>query len=166
MGTEERTLGQTLNTWVQTIGIVCAGAWALLYTFGYKDIFVPKSAPVNISLNLSLKKVGPKASSTDSLTAVEMKIAATNPSSRPVYLLRSAWVAIGCTIRPRLDGSGAQQNDQLNSNSYDAVADFFLFELRANLFQEGLPLPIRVSSLKKLSIEPSSFMSRQTSLMS
>src|SRR5262249_51546819 len=93
----ERTFGQELNTWVQTIGILIAAAWGG-YTFIYKEVLLPKSAPVNISMNLQLKKIGPGGSEKikeKQLFAVEMRVSATNPSPRLVYLLTSAWVAYG-----------------------------------------------------------------------
>lgn len=94
----ERSLGQEINTWVQTIGILVAAGWGI-YTFVYKEIVLPKGAPVNISVNLQLKKIGPaKAAEADpkkQLVAVEMRVSATNPSPREVYLLPSAWVAYG-----------------------------------------------------------------------
>ena len=49
MGNNENpTFGKTLNTWVQTIGIIAAGAWGI-YTFAFKEIVTPRSAPINIS---------------------------------------------------------------------------------------------------------------------
>jgi len=92
----KRTFGENLNTWVQTVGILIAAVWGF-YTFVYKEIKLPKSAPVNITLNLQLKKIGTGATKGD-LTAVEMKCSATNPSSREIHLLPSAWIAYGMTI--------------------------------------------------------------------
>src|SRR5437763_12580581 len=88
-----RSFEERLNTWVQILGILIAAGWGI-WTFIYKEIKVPKSAPVNISLNLQLKKVETNPSR-QGLTAVEMKISATNPSSREIYLLPNAWVAYG-----------------------------------------------------------------------
>jgi hypothetical protein len=93
---EKRTLGQTLNTWVQTVGICIAALWGV-YTFVYKEIKIPKSAPVNITLNLQLKKIGTGPAKAN-LTAVEMKVSATNPSTREIHLLPSAWIAYGVGI--------------------------------------------------------------------
>lgn len=47
---------------VQTTAIVLAGVWAL-YTFVYKEILLPKSAPVNVSIDLQLKKPNPQINS-------------------------------------------------------------------------------------------------------
>ena len=52
-----RSIGQEVNAWVQTVGILIAAAWGV-YTFVYKEMIEPKSAPINISVDLELKKVG------------------------------------------------------------------------------------------------------------
>lgn len=98
----ERSFGQVINIWVQTAGIIVAAVWAG-YTFIYKEIVVPKSAPVNISVDLQLKRIGPGGlSATDQkskLVAVELRVSATNPSTRTVYLLPSLWIAYGLVDR-------------------------------------------------------------------
>jgi hypothetical protein len=94
---QERTFGEQLNTWVQIVGIIGAATWGA-YTFVYKEIMIPRSAPINITLNLNLRKIEPGSHPTDRknpLIPVEMKISATNPSSRTIHLLRSAWKALG-----------------------------------------------------------------------
>jgi hypothetical protein len=93
---QKRSLGETVNTWVQIVGICIAALWGV-YTFVFKEITLPKSAPVNITLNLQLKKIG-TGSTKANLTAVEMKISATNPSTREIHLLPSAWMASGVSI--------------------------------------------------------------------
>lgn len=93
----KHTFAQKANTWVQTIGICIAALWGI-YTFYFKEISAPKSAPVNISVNLQLKKIG-TGPIHEELTAVEMKVSATNPSSREVHLLPSAWISYGVVIK-------------------------------------------------------------------
>lgn len=82
--------------------IAILALWGALWgiaTFYYKDVLQPSTAPVNISLNLELKKVSPtnppNGSPGSKLIAVEMQLGATNPSSREVYLLPNAWIAYG-----------------------------------------------------------------------
>ena len=77
------------------------GCW----TFIFKEIEVPKSAPVNISLNLQLKKIETPQNN-EVLSAIEMKISATNPSTREIYLLPNAWVAYGGHIAASPASSG------------------------------------------------------------
>lgn len=94
------TFGQRLNTWTQTIGIMIAAAWAA-YTFIYKEVWVPHSAPVNITVGLQMVKVGTVGqSSQHPLDEVQMTVTATNPSTRTVSLLPSAWLATGLKVSP------------------------------------------------------------------
>jgi hypothetical protein len=92
---------ELFNKWAQSIGIVVAAIWGA-YTFIYKEIMLPQESPINISVNLQLKKAGtgkPKAS----LIPVEMRISATNPSSRTIYLLPGYWIAWGYQTTPKDD---------------------------------------------------------------
>lgn len=123
-GASDRSFAQELNTWAQTIGIVIAAAWAA-YTFVYKEYLVPQSAPVNITVNLQLKKIGssvaPAKDGAGPLVAVEMRVTATNPSSRMVFLFPTAWVAYGVNIEAAAERASFTQEaiDGLN-------ADYFL----------------------------------------
>lgn len=114
-----QNLGQAINTWVQTFGIVIAAGWGF-YTFVYKEIVLPQSAPVNITINLQLKKIGsgnPLGSDPKKkLVAIEMRVAATNPSAREVYLLTSAWIAYGIVDGLSTDTLSAEAaNNAINS---------------------------------------------------
>lgn len=98
----ERSISQEINTWVQIIGIIIGSGWGV-YTFIYKEIWIPKSAPVNVTVDLQLKKIERPNSQQmqdkkQGLTAIEMEITATNPSSRIVYLLSSRWTAYGINV--------------------------------------------------------------------
>ncbi|HVI08713.1 MAG TPA: hypothetical protein VND65_10505 [Candidatus Binatia bacterium] len=107
---ESSGVGKELNLWVQTAGIVLAAAWGV-YTFIYTQVIVPKAAPVNISVDLGLKKIDTAKADAKAdkrhLVPVEMKISAKNPSSREVFLLPSGWIAWGLTI----GDSGTQKAD-------------------------------------------------------
>jgi hypothetical protein len=94
-----RSLGQEINSWVQTIGIVIAAAWGG-WTFVYKEIVVPKSAPVNVTVDLELKKIGGAQPGVNKkkLIPVQLKVSAKNPSSREIYLLPSVWMASGVKV--------------------------------------------------------------------
>ena len=98
---------------VQTTAIVLAGAWAL-YTFVYKEILVPKSAPVNVSIDLQLKKIESTDQQSNQPVCVEMAVKAVNPSSRVAYLLPSVWFARGCKIA-KLDSDDGQFIDNLST---------------------------------------------------
>ncbi len=127
---QERTFGQNLNTWVQTIGIILAGFWAA-YTFGYKEFWLPKSVPINISLTLQLKKIQ-TGSGIHPLIPIEMRISATNPSSRTTYLMPSAWIAWGVKMNSPHHGS---------SVSFDKLAVASLLNSRTVEHVERHSLP-------------------------
>src|SRR5687767_10216369 len=95
----------TVNLWVQTIGIVAAGAWAL-YAFVFKEIRAPRVAPVNVSVDLELKGVEPshlsRGSRAASVLAVQTRVGARNPSTREVWLLPGVLVVWGHIMEPRV----------------------------------------------------------------
>jgi hypothetical protein len=98
---EQQSRTDKVNKWVQTTAIIIAAVWGI-YTFLYAQVLVPKSAPVNITVDLGLKKVGDSALTTTksdhAVIPVEMNISAKNPSSRQVFLLPSFWIAYGVKI--------------------------------------------------------------------
>jgi hypothetical protein len=114
----ERSLAEKINTWVQIVAIVVGGGWGA-YTFIYKEITMPRSAPINVSVSLELKKVGPTAvdvkGRSASAIAVEMQVSMKNPSSRKVNLLPSVWVAYGYTI------VRAENNERFDSIATNAL---------------------------------------------
>ena len=124
-----------IREWVQFALLLFASAWAI-WTFVFKEVMAPRSAPINITMNLDLKEVGARPQETaeeqESLSAVEMKISAKNPSSRTIYLLRSAWVATGYKIASSNgddeDSFVKDTNDVINLSDgvYEAGRDFAL----------------------------------------
>jgi hypothetical protein len=99
MTDKRRSSGQEILTWLQIVAI-CGAAFWTAWTFYFKEYFIPKTTPVNISLDLALEKVGPASSrQNSSLVAIEMKVSAANPSSREVWLLPSAWCVYGIKIK-------------------------------------------------------------------
>lgn len=101
--TQERTVGQRVDVRLQTVAIIAAGFWAL-YTFIYEKIWLPSVTPINVTVQLDLvakNPVGaraPERTASDSFIAIEMRLAATNPTTRRIHLLRGHWTAYGCTI--------------------------------------------------------------------
>jgi hypothetical protein len=90
-----------LNTWVQIIGIAIAAGWGA-YTSNYKEMMLPRAAPVIVTVDLQLQKIDRPNSQhqgeNKALVAVEMTVSATNPSSRQVYLFPSVWLAYGLKV--------------------------------------------------------------------
>jgi len=108
------------SAWVQTIGIIIAAIWGA-YTFIFKEIVLPKSAPVNVSVDLQLKRIEVRdfkmrREYNKSLVAVEMTVSATNPSSRLVYLQPNIWIASAAIIRKmsKTPNFIQQINDSIN----------------------------------------------------
>ncbi|MCP9933124.1 hypothetical protein KBZ08_04270 [Cyanobium sp. Candia 9D4] len=82
----------SLHEWVRTSGIIIAASWGI-YTFVWKEIYVPSQAPASITLEISLIPMaaeGGSGSSSPSLQR-ELKVSATNASTRRLYLLSSFW---------------------------------------------------------------------------
>jgi hypothetical protein len=125
-----KSLGKEINAWVQTLGIVLAAAWGI-YTFVYMQIIVPKSAPVNITMDLGLKKIGGgkpnQKDPTKRLVPVEMKVSARNPSTREIYLQPSVWMAIGVKVTSRIALDHEQpinkENEQIFDQRYASLRD-------------------------------------------
>jgi hypothetical protein len=126
-----RSFGKEVNAWVQTLGIVLAAAWGV-YTFTYMQIIVPKSAPVNITMDLGLKKFGLGKSNqkdpTKRLIPVEMKVSAKNPSTREIYLQPSVWMATGVKVARRDVALGEEQpittnNEEVFDQRYASESD-------------------------------------------
>ncbi len=82
-----------LHQWIQSGGILIAALWGF-YVFIWQHILVPSWAPAHINLNVTLTPVEGRR---ESLGGVEMvlKVTATNPSRRKVYLLSNYWYLVG-----------------------------------------------------------------------
>lgn len=88
---------------MQIGAIIAASLWAI-YTFVYKEITAPKSAPINVTLNLKLQKVGAgNIKDKKPLAAIEMNVLAKNPSSLKIHLFPSVYVVYGCKITDALN---------------------------------------------------------------
>ncbi|MEA5441593.1 hypothetical protein [Cyanobium gracile] len=82
----------SLHEWVRTLGIIIAASWGI-YTFIWKEIYVPSQAPASISLEISLTPIAGDGRSERSQPSLqrELKVSATNASNRRLYLLSSFW---------------------------------------------------------------------------
>jgi hypothetical protein len=82
----------SLHEWVRTLGIIIAASWGI-YTFIWKEIYVPSQAPASISLEISLTPIAADGQSDPSQPSLqrELKVSATNASNRRLYLLSSFW---------------------------------------------------------------------------
>ena len=81
-----------LHEWIKTIGILVATSWGV-YTFWWKEIFVPAQAPASITLKISLSPIvgGEQRVRSPPWLKRELMVSATNESNRRLYLLSSFW---------------------------------------------------------------------------
>lgn len=96
---KEKSRIKQINVWVQTVALICAFVWGI-YTFVYKEILLPKSAPVNISMNLGLQCTRNNESNQKKSIPVELIISAKNPSTRQVDLLSNFFIIYGIKVNP------------------------------------------------------------------
>lgn len=129
--TQQHSIGKEVQAWVQTAGILVAFAWGA-WTFYFKEIVTPSSAPVNLSISMQLQEGGRKTSGGDKnkplMEAVLMKATATNPSSRTIYLLPNMFAIYGrkislldegeSEVRKRLQDGVDYVNHNTGSASY------------------------------------------------
>jgi hypothetical protein len=88
-----------LHEWIRSGGILIAAAWGV-YTFIYKDIYVPAQKPAHLSLEASLKPVPDRPTPAVGQEML-LEIKATNSSSRRVYLLANIWKLREMNAAPR-----------------------------------------------------------------
>ncbi|MEY2518402.1 MAG: hypothetical protein QOF24_161 [Verrucomicrobiota bacterium] len=138
--------GENFKNWVQTGGILVAAAWAA-WTFIYKEITAPNSVPVNITLDLELKRINPGAPSQD-LVAVEVKCSAKNPSSREIKLLPSAWIAYGSVIMPKTDDPNVVQEGTKTLQNPEILRPVLRHANRDKMKMVGTGLLFRDTELK------------------
>jgi hypothetical protein len=89
-----------LHEWIRSGGILIAAAWGV-YTFFYKDIYVPSQQPATLSLEASLKPL-PDRPTQAAGQEMLLEIKATNSSSRRVYLLANIWKVQEMNTAPRM----------------------------------------------------------------
>ena len=84
-----------VHEWTKTAAVVVAALWGV-YTFIWKDILVPSWAPASLVIEVKTRQEGPEhrpeAGRTGS-SRLRLRVIATNPSSRKLYLLPNIWWA-------------------------------------------------------------------------
>ena len=104
-----------LHEWIRSGGILIAAAWGV-YTFIYKDIYVPSQQPAHLTLEANLSPVPNRPSEAAGLEMM-LQVKATNASSRRVYLLANIWTLRGVDTAPRtgqrVDSDFLQESIQL-----------------------------------------------------
>ena len=122
----KKSLSTAIREWTQFLLLLFASIWGV-YTFIYKEITAPKSAPINITLDVQARRAGLSAMrarpKTQQLIAIELKVVAKNPSVRTVFLLRNFWVAYASNVEARAaDDDESTDKEVLESvNSTDGA---------------------------------------------
>lgn len=92
--TSSRFNMETLNSAVQTLAIVGAGAWAV-YTFIYEAKIAPGLAPSSVSVTSTLERVGQR----EDLVAVRSTVTRTNVGQTEVRVLGLTYNVLGVRMR-------------------------------------------------------------------
>jgi hypothetical protein len=104
-----------------------AALWAALGTFWtifawyHQEIVVPSTAPVNLTTEVTLERVGQQSSG--KLDSVLLSVTATNVSGKNVHLLRNYWDAWAGKVN--VESNGADNSSWLKDiNAQEASRDF------------------------------------------
>lgn len=75
------------------------GLWTY-YTWYYKEILIPRTAPVNLTTQVAIEEAGYGTSgkSNTQLEAIRLSVTATNASTRTIYFAPNYWTAEGMNI--------------------------------------------------------------------
>jgi hypothetical protein len=106
-----------VHEWTKTVAVVVAGLWAV-YTFIWKDILVPSWAPAALVIDVKPRQEEPEGRPEEIGSApsrLRLRVIATNPSSRTLYLLPNVWWA-----------SAMQRAQADPSSSFEAAANAVL----------------------------------------
>ena len=106
-----------VHEWTKTVAVVVAAFWGA-YTFIWKDILVPSWAPASLVIEIKPRQEGleakPEAGGTDP-SRLRLRVIATNPSARTLYLLPNIWWA-----------SAMQRSQADPSSSFETAANAVL----------------------------------------
>lgn len=111
---------ETLNSVVQTLAIVGAGAWAV-YTFIYEAKIAPSLAPPSVSVTSTLEKVGQRGD----LVAIRSTVTRTNVGQTEVRVLGLTYNVVGVKTRFVEEPSTAAMPDELPGSSAVAQARYY-----------------------------------------
>ncbi len=143
---QKRSVSEKANTCLQNIAIILAGIWAL--STYYNDHYaMPATSPANVTVSVQLRSLGvvKKAVSkysNEPFHAVEMTVSATNPNSRELDLLPSAWLAVGKKIMPADRGGDNAFADGANKILAAPPNQFNYFDYSERYYQTTSPVVI------------------------
>jgi hypothetical protein len=82
-----------LQQWTQTLVLLIGAVWGI-YTFWYKDIWVPSLQPANLTLDITITPVAGSVAGPAGLETI-LEAKASNSSTKPVYVLGNYWLLTG-----------------------------------------------------------------------
>jgi hypothetical protein len=111
---------ETLNSAVQTLAIVLAGAWGV-YTFVYEAKIAPSLAPPSVSVTSVLEKVGQRGD----LVAIRSTVTRTNVGQAEVRVLGLTYNVVGVRMRFGEDSLAGAMSEELPRSSTVAEAKYY-----------------------------------------
>src|SRR3712207_3555179 len=111
---------ETLNSAVQTLAIVLAGAWAV-YTFVYEAKIAPGLAPPSVSVTSTLERVGQRGD----LVAIRSTVTRTNVGQAEVRVLSLTYNVVGVGMRFGEAPAAGAMPEQLPRSSTIAQARYY-----------------------------------------
>jgi hypothetical protein len=111
---------ETLNSAVQTLAIVGAGAWAV-YTFVYEAKIAPGLAPPSVSVTSTLERVGQRGD----LVAIRSTVTRTNVGQTEVRILGLTYNVVGVRVRFAEDPAAGTMPDDLPGSSTVTDARYY-----------------------------------------
>lgn len=117
---------KSIRAWARAILLpILAAIWTgfaavwTYWTWYYEQVYVPSTAPVNITTEVSAESAGAKNNvGSKQLDAIELTISASNPGTRDIYLLKNYWAAYGYKIKPRQEPAASWKeaiSDRINN---------------------------------------------------
>ena len=147
--TASKSSMETLNSAVQTLAIVLAGAWGV-YTFVYEAKIAPGLAPPSVSVTSTLERVGQRGN----LVAIRSTVTRTNVGQAEVRVLGLTYNVVGVRTRFGEAPAAGAMPEQLPRSSTIAQARYYdepeggEVILRHGVLFEGAPaLPSERSAL-------------------
>ena len=120
-----------VHEWSKTVAVVLAALWGG-YTFLWKEILVPSWAPATLVIEVKPREAGFEtklgAGGTDP-SRLRLRVIATNPSTRTLYLLPSVWWA-----------TGMQRMETGEGQSFESAANAVLRDVPAVQAERGQTL--------------------------
>ena len=96
----------SIHDWVGTVTVIVAAVWGI-YTFIYKDIWLPSRSPASLLVEVEqLDQKQPLAP--NGQRRLNLRITAKNSTQRSLFLLQSVWWLWGIERQPANDGQFQQ----------------------------------------------------------